>query len=1792
MFLRTAQNGRSDSVQYSECSGDGLDDNDNCDDDLDFETTTASGGIGSVSVSQAPGSRIPQKIGPGLEENEVLQQIDQENVSGVLRKLDSIRQLAGDAQVLRRKENREQNTRRLHIAHTYSLLLEEAEFNPQNVQQRNVVAMLEGIMLQNAEIFFFSVEDARKNLTTGPSVKLKDAISRPYRYAERLVVDTELLGRMLTELQTGQILEILNKTSEYLTFKQTTYQVKSIEERDSQMIMNATSMAVYRQWLFVADAASHCIWRFTASRFEASGAVRQGVEKAELFAGKVKATGFVDGNRLDARFQTPMGIVVADAAEKMFIADTDNGAIRQVDLVTDVVTTIRIEVDMLTRDVLKASFIQPKGICVIKGEKCMLDEMERCQDAKNAECTRASEGDVKKGSRKKGKSGSSSSFKSGSGSEDSSSETSTSSSTSSGSGSRSGSVSRSGSQSRSRTSSGSTSSSSGSRSSSTSGTEYSSASSSSSSADRTKGQSSQATTAGLGASSSPSRSGHGQSADEEVRSLEQSLDLSRITRYSVLQATEPDHVPSRREADGAGLSSSVDFGAVVSRCHSVRSSRPVSASKSLLASRRQSISDAVFDEFQDPLQKIRLAVTCDHCIWFINPVTGHARIIAGHPTQYGYCDAPLGLDCRFSSPKGLINVRSVLFVCDYWNNVVRCVNLYSTQVDTVVDFCPQGPSAISMSSSGVLYILDSDVVHYTNMLQIMSTPHNRDGSNSVLADDRWWYSNLFSQPRTRSSSSVSASTHITKGSEIYDANTTHTKRLVGENQQQQQQNGVKNAWPTVPVVTDTSQNFRSRLEAHLREAAEVQEKEKRHKGKKGRRHRHKDKKRRKGNYRKRHSNHKWDASRSHNAPALLSPDTNRNASPTFNFTVKSPMKTPSKTPPRIDGGNKNDGTGSPRSATKRSGVISPHKNDYVEQTKMYLSALGTSDHHVDAPMTLSDLGIGSRRGSVVAGSAPAPWGGNRSTMLVGQDNEHTVIMSGGGPSIPRPEAGTSESSGAGTVIVHGGKVFYRTVAGSSATHSASAWTEMRQEDSSRACSRRQSMVAVDMSVDGNTEAEDTLHFQGVDEEGFAVSFNDLTRSNCSTPVSNCSTPESYRGIAARRRSSLAVPNAQRRSFCAGTQLDTTQARNALAKSAVGSRRASMNVAGAPRSRRESGVNAEEPIPPPAQRRKSLCALVPDSSENEARRSSIMAAINNYMSENGTNSEDTENTTSAEVTRKRVSISDPNRAHPGDCSLLVPSSAAGDQQSMHRRSVMSRRSSVVVNIMPTVLDRDEDDNDSERDSDEGDDKEESDAEGDDDEQEDDEQDAGSSRPSGKGASSSDPQEGGRDGQDTESRSNGGSRGGSGSGASPTASNSRGGSTDRNGGTNSSRKCSSGDATRRTSDGSELDNRLAGFKVLAVQQSGVPTPSTYANTGACSPEPYVIVTQMAGGAPAPLSKSPPPALSKDRKSETSLGGMSNNSISTSSTTSYVSLSQMPFTRDLDVDAIQKMQAYRNGSGSLDGVGDDLGSIQTAADMLMSQSSSAFQDYRTPAQLPTAPSSNSRRTTTALSAIAGGGKSRRGGSKTWRTLALPEPLSSARRTGRKYPNTPLALAWFEDADEAFLFVGLLSFPTVLKILPPKHHEPDKPGRFNVLPIDSNRVLLADEKCHQIWLLNHQTKMKRHLAGCGKCGYQDGPLGICRLHSPCSMTLDPRSHYIYVADRGNHMIRKIDLLSGLVSTVVGSGCRGNCDGSNRRRQALDSPFEVSFAEPHYLIISCADNSIRSFNLLTNCLETILVGS
>jgi DNA-binding beta-propeller fold protein YncE len=62
--------------------------------------------------------------------------------------------------------------------------------------------------------------------------------------------------------------------------------------------------------------------------------------------------------------------------------------------------------------------------------------------------------------------------------------------------------------------------------------------------------------------------------------------------------------------------------------------------------------------------------------------------------------------------------------------------------------------------------------------------------------------------------------------------------------------------------------------------------------------------------------------------------------------------------------------------------------------------------------------------------------------------------------------------------------------------------------------------------------------------------------------------------------------------------------------------------------------------------------------------------------------------------------------------------------------------------------------------------------------------------------------------------------------------------------------------------------------------------------------------------------------------------------------------------------------------------------------------------------------------------------------------------------------------------------------------------------------------------------------LAGAAEPGYVDGPAaGSARFRDPTGLYLDEAAGILYVADRGNHAIRAVDLATRVVSTVAGTG-------------------------------------------------------
>ena len=83
----------------------------------------------------------------------------------------------------------------------------------------------------------------------------------------------------------------------------------------------------------------------------------------------------------------------------------------------------------------------------------------------------------------------------------------------------------------------------------------------------------------------------------------------------------------------------------------------------------------------------------------------------------------------------------------------------------------------------------------------------------------------------------------------------------------------------------------------------------------------------------------------------------------------------------------------------------------------------------------------------------------------------------------------------------------------------------------------------------------------------------------------------------------------------------------------------------------------------------------------------------------------------------------------------------------------------------------------------------------------------------------------------------------------------------------------------------------------------------------------------------------------------------------------------------------------------------------------------------------------------------------------------------------------------------------------------------------------------------------------GSGERGFADGPAATARFHSSRGMAFDAEAGRLYVADAGNHAIREVDIDTGDVATVAGTGVLGDelTGGRVGSAQALQWPLDVA---------------------------------
>jgi sugar lactone lactonase YvrE len=144
--------------------------------------------------------------------------------------------------------------------------------------------------------------------------------------------------------------------------------------------------------------------------------------------------------------------------------------------------------------------------------------------------------------------------------------------------------------------------------------------------------------------------------------------------------------------------------------------------------------------------------------------------------------------------------------------------------------------------------------------------------------------------------------------------------------------------------------------------------------------------------------------------------------------------------------------------------------------------------------------------------------------------------------------------------------------------------------------------------------------------------------------------------------------------------------------------------------------------------------------------------------------------------------------------------------------------------------------------------------------------------------------------------------------------------------------------------------------------------------------------------------------------------------------------------------------------------------------------------------------------------------------------------------------------------------------------------------LAIDASQNLyIADTHNHRIRKLNLSTGTITTIVGSSTSGFDgdNNPATSAHLNLPTAITLDSASN-LYIADTQNHRIRKVDT-TGIITTIAGNGTQGFSGDSDPATSAsIDSPNGLAADATNLYLADTHNHRIRKINLTTGIITTI----
>ena len=126
------------------------------------------------------------------------------------------------------------------------------------------------------------------------------------------------------------------------------------------------------------------------------------------------------------------------------------------------------------------------------------------------------------------------------------------------------------------------------------------------------------------------------------------------------------------------------------------------------------------------------------------------------------------------------------------------------------------------------------------------------------------------------------------------------------------------------------------------------------------------------------------------------------------------------------------------------------------------------------------------------------------------------------------------------------------------------------------------------------------------------------------------------------------------------------------------------------------------------------------------------------------------------------------------------------------------------------------------------------------------------------------------------------------------------------------------------------------------------------------------------------------------------------------------------------------------------------------------------------------------------------------------------------------------------------------------------------------TNSLFIADTGHHRIVRTDLDGKNEITI-GEGEPGTTDGDYETARFRAPQGMALDAAHNCLYVADTGNHLLRRIDLETQTVTTVAGAGVQGlqRTEGGPALETPLNSPWDVCLLNNQVYIAMAGSHQI-----------------